>query len=137
MIESPIVLIVEDDASSSLLLGEILKRISDKYSAARNKPIESRILYAYNGIQAVRIAKARKIDIIFMDIRMNNVNGIEATGEIRKFDKNVIIIAQSALVENVDKQAAISAGCNDFMEKPYDIDLIDKLIQKYCTHVIF
>lgn len=94
---------------------------------------ESRELYfARNGKQAIELFKQNQdIKIILMDIKMPILNGIEATNEIRKFNKDVIIIAQTAYAMNYEKQKILNAGFNDYITKPIiDVDLIN-IINKY------
>jgi CheY-like chemotaxis protein len=66
-----------------------------------------------------------------MDIQMPEMNGHETTRQIRKFNPKVIIIAQTAYALTGDKEKAISAGCNDYLEKPIFGDQFTILIEKY------
>jgi CheY-like chemotaxis protein len=68
-----------------------------------------------------------------MDIQMPKMNGYQATREIRKFNKNVIIIAQTAFALTGDKDKAIEAGCNNYISKPIRQDELLSLIQLYFT----
>jgi len=89
---------------------------------------------AENGEVAVAKAKEHNYDAILMDMRMPVMDGLEATREIRKFNKSVPIICMSANVYKEDKLAAESSGMNDFIEKPLDKQDIEakllKLINK-------
>jgi nitrogen-specific signal transduction histidine kinase/DNA-binding response OmpR family regulator len=75
---------------------------------------------AENGRVAIEKIKSNHYDIVFMDIRMPVLDGIEATKEIRKFNKNVYIVCMSANVYREDMDAAELAGMNDFIEKPFE-----------------
>jgi len=66
-----------------------------------------------------------------MDIQMPDLNGYEATREIREFNEEVIIIAQTAYALTGDKVKALEAGCNDYIAKPVNKDDLYALIQKY------
>ena len=55
----------------------------------------------------------------------------EATREIRKFNKDVVILAQTAFALSGDKEKAIGVGCNDYISKPIDQSELDELIKKY------
>ena len=59
------------------------------------------------------------------------MDGYTATKEIRKFNKDVIIIAQTAYALIGDKEKAIEAGCNDYISKPIDQEILAEMIGKY------
>ncbi len=114
------ILIAEDD------------HISERLIAILVKPFSKEILISKTGIEAVEICHNNPdIDIVLMDIQMPEMNGYEAVGEIRQFNKNVIIIAQTAFGLNGERERAIDAGCNDYISKPIDLVLLKGLIQKY------
>lgn len=69
-----------------------------------------------------------KFDLILMDVMMPNMNGYEATREIRKFNRTVPIIAMTANAFAEDVQASIDAGMNDHLSKPINIDEVIKTI---------
>jgi CheY-like chemotaxis protein/nitrogen-specific signal transduction histidine kinase len=85
---------------------------------------------AENGEIAVKKAREHNYDAILMDMRMPVMDGLEATREIRKFNKTVPIICMSANVYKEDKLAAESAGMNDFIEKPLDKEDIESKLLK-------
>ena len=66
-----------------------------------------------------------------MDILMPVMNGHESTRQIRQFNKDVVIIAQTAFGLSGDKENAIEAGCNDYISKPINKNELLSLIQKY------
>ncbi|MFB9272892.1 GAF domain-containing protein [Lutibacter litoralis] len=101
------ILIAEDDEVSSELLSTIVGEFSNK------------ILIAKNGNEAVEICRNNPdIDVILMDIQMPEINGYEATRQIRQFNKKVIIIAQTAFGLAGDREKSLDAGCNDYITKP-------------------
>jgi len=101
------VLIVEDDETSEMLISNMLQKITRQ------------ILRAQTGKEAVEKCKKNPdIDLILMDIKMPVMNGYEATRQIRIFNKDVIIIAQTAFGLSGDKEKAIGVGCNDYIVKP-------------------
>ena len=59
------------------------------------------------------------------------MDGYEATHQIRQFNKDVIIIAQTAFALTGDKERALQAGCNDYISKPIDGNLLLAIIKKY------
>jgi CheY-like chemotaxis protein len=66
-----------------------------------------------------------------MDIQMPEMGGYEATRRIREFNKEVIIIAQTAFGLSGDREKAIEAGCNDYISKPISIAELLGLIENY------
>jgi CheY-like chemotaxis protein len=66
-----------------------------------------------------------------MDIMMPEMDGYEATRQIRQFNKDVIIIAQTAFSLSEEKEKAILSGCNDYIPKPININLLRSIIQKH------
>jgi CheY-like chemotaxis protein len=114
------ILIAEDDEASE----QFITRAIRKYS--------SKILNANTGVEAIAACRNNAdIDLILMDIRMPEMNGYEATRQIREFNKDVIIIAQTAYGLSGDRQKALNAGCNDHISKPINGEELMTLIQKY------
>ncbi len=93
-----------------------------------NRSLIIQMLHTYNiktveandGIQAVQIANEQKIDLCFMDLRMKQMNGIEAIGHIRQDGHEFPIIVVSANAFEKDKEDAIKAGANGFLAKPIE-----------------
>ena len=114
------ILIAEDDESSEKLLTEIIKKYCKEEIRVKN------------GIDAVETCRNNPdIDLILMDIQLPDMNGYEATREIRKFNKSVLIIAQTAYALTGDRELTLKAGCNDYISKPIDKRLLNEMIQKY------
>ena len=61
-----------------------------------------------------------EIGIILMDIKMEEMNGLEATQYIRSFNQEVVIIMQTGFVQDATREEAFAAGCDGFLEKPVD-----------------
>ena len=74
-----------------------------------------------------------KPDLILMDIKMPNLDGLEATKIIRELSATVPIIAQSAFAYEQDRKAAKEAGCNDFIAKPIADDKLKAMIHKWLS----
>lgn len=88
-----------------------------------------------NGIDAIRVFKENpRIAAILMDIKMPEMDGIEATKEIRKFNKNVPIIAQTAYAFSGDEEKALQAGCNDYIAKPVNSANLFSVLNRYLIH---
>jgi signal transduction histidine kinase/two-component SAPR family response regulator len=84
---------------------------------------------AYNGKEAVEKVKENYFDAILMDIRMPVLNGLEATKQIRQFDKKIPIIAYSANAYKKDVEESLAAGMNAHLAKPIDIDELFKVLE--------
>jgi PAS domain S-box-containing protein len=114
------VLIVEDDAISKLLITIAVK------------PYSKEILKVCTGIEAIEACRNNPdIDLVMMDINMPEMGGYEATKNIREFNKDLVIIAQTANGMQIDRDNAIAAGCTDYISKPINIIDLGALIQKY------
>lgn len=91
-----------------------------------------KLIRAKNGKEAIDLfIKHKNIDLILMDIKMPIMDGYEATQEIRKIDKSVPIIAQTAYAMQDDPQKAKQAGCNDYISKPIDKNEFINKINSY------
>ncbi len=114
------VLIAEDDRASQILLKELFRYFT------------SEILIAENGREAVDTCRQNPdVGLILMDIRMPLMNGYDASREIRNFNKDVVIIAQSAhMLSDNDVDLKIS-GCNGYISKPIRKAVITGLLEKY------
>jgi len=114
------ILIVEDDDLSEMLITNIVRDHFEKK------------LYAKTGSEAIEICRNNSdIDLILMDIKMPVMDGYEATRQIRTFNKEIIIIAQTAYSMPGDREKALEAGCNDYISKPYKRALMMKVINKW------
>jgi PAS domain S-box-containing protein len=112
------ILIVEDEESNYFLLERILKRTN------------ANVVWAKNGIDAISMANKGNIDLILMDIRMPVMDGYEATGEIRKFNQTIPVIAQTAYALKGERERSLAAGCNGYISKPIDTrDFLDTVIK--------
>ncbi|WP_111707828.1 response regulator [Lutibacter citreus] len=112
------ILIAEDDETSFFYLENVLEKVSNN------------IIRAKNGNEVVELAKNNPdIDVILMDIKMPFLNGFEATKEIRKFNKEVYIIAQSAYSQTSFRTKADEAGCNTYISKPIDNKKLLQIIE--------
>ncbi len=114
------ILIAEDDETSELLIERVVRNFS------RN------VLTAITGIEAIEVCRNNPdLDLVLMDVRMPGMNGYEATIQIRHFNKDVVIIAQTAYALIGDREKALEAGCNDYITKPLNHSLLLDMIHKY------
>ena len=114
------ILIAEDDRFSSLFISKIVEAYSRE------------ILHAKTGQEAVALCQAHPdIDLVLIDVRMPEMDGHEATRRIRAFNKEIIIIAQTAFGFSNDREQAIAAGCNDYLSKPIKPTALAVQLLKY------
>ncbi|MCK0158454.1 ATP-binding protein [Cellulophaga sp. F20128] len=100
-------LIVEDNKINQVITKKMLSK----------KEMTSDI--ANNGMEAIELAKTNRYDAILMDIHMPGISGVEATVEIRKFNKEIPIIALTAISLDDSVENFFEAGCNDIVTKPF------------------
>ena len=112
------ILVAEDVESNFLLLETILGKTYH-------------LLHAQNGREAVEMFQKEKPDLILMDLKMPEMDGIEATQLIRHQSQTIPIIALTAFAYEADKENALRAGCDDFLVKPVSISLLKKALEKY------
>ncbi len=114
------IIIAEDD--------EVSEKLIDSYIKIFGKEI----LKARTGVEVVEQCRSNPdIDLILMDIRMPVMDGYEAIRQIRKFNKEVIIIAQTAYGLTGDRDKSMDSGCNDYIAKPIKKIELQKMIVKY------
>jgi CheY-like chemotaxis protein/nitrogen-specific signal transduction histidine kinase len=115
---APLILVAEDEDNNFELVKVVL---SKRY----------RLIRAHNGIEAVTLCEDEHQNLILMDIRMPDMNGLDATRIIKEVNRNIPIIALSAYAFDENIKEAKEAGCDDFMAKPFRVeDLLDR-IQKF------
>ena len=90
-------------------------------------------------MEAVNMFVEINPDIILMDMKMPNLDGLDATKIIRELSPGVPIIALTAFAYDHDRKAALEAGCNDFLTKPFTQEklkeTIKKWVNKWLTHL--
>jgi CheY-like chemotaxis protein len=118
--EGKTILIAEDEESNYKFLELLLKGTGLK------------ILRASNGYQAIDLCKENKnIDLVLMDIKMPELNGLDATKEIKKLRTNLPVIAQTAYAMQNDEKISLEAGCDDYIAKPILKEKLFMLINKW------
>ncbi|WP_291102262.1 MULTISPECIES: response regulator [unclassified Flavobacterium] len=100
---------------------EVAKKINSKIELVQNEIIDKEL----------KLLKKINLDLVMTDINMPIMDGYEATRKICQFNKELIILAQTANGLSEDREKAIASGCTDYIAKPIKIDLLKSLIQKY------
>lgn len=116
----PVVLIAEDSVSNYMVLSRILKK-------------HFTILWALNGRDALDIVNRQHVDLVLMDIKMQEMDGLTALKKIRKNNKRLPVIIQTAYAYEENREMAKKAGCTDFIEKPIHTDILMQAVEKYIS----
>jgi CheY-like chemotaxis protein len=115
------ILIAEDEIDNYEFLKETLA------------PSKIKILWAKDGKQALLLCRSEEPDLVLMDIKMPVMDGYETTKNIRKFSKNLPIIAQTAFALPMDKEKFADAEFNDYITKPVNRYILLEIIDKYIS----
>lgn len=115
-LENKNILIAEDEENNFRYIEELLFDTKIK------------IFHAKNGKEAIEVFINHKIDLILMDIKMPIMDGFEATREIRKINKTVPIIAQTAF--SYKREECINSGFTDYITKPFKTNQLIQIITK-------
>lgn len=114
------ILIAEDEKNSAFFLKTLFKKYARE------------LIFAENGEQAVQMCREHSdLDIVLLDIKMPDMDGYTAARQIREFNKDLVIIAQTAFAMKGDREKAIEAGCNDYIAKPLKKDSLLAVVTKY------
>ena len=106
------ILVTDDDKNTRLLLKAVLE--SEGYT----------VYIAANGEEALTVMDQQHIDLVVLDIMMPKMDGYELCESIRSFEKELPIIFMTAKDDKVSKLTAYSIGVDDYVEKPFDMDIL-------------
>jgi CheY-like chemotaxis protein len=112
------ILVAEDEDSNYELVKIVLQK---RY----------RLLRAHNGIEAVNLNEDERPDLILMDIRMPEMNGLDATRIIKEINHETPVIALSAYAFEENIREAKMAGCDEFMAKPFRVENLIEVVKRY------
>ena len=117
------ILVAEDYDINRILIEELLS------------PYDITIVFAHDGQEAVEKSREHTFDMIFMDINMPNLNGVDATHIIRKTQKNIPIIALTANALEGDKEYYLSQGMSHYISKPIDPNILHNVLHLYSKNI--
>lgn len=120
------ILIVDDNQNNRMLLEAILEDYAEQ-----NDGVQFAIREASNGIEAVVLAEDEHYDLIFMDIMMPEMDGIEATYRIRQNNSKVMIVAVSAVDDATRQKEILQKGAEDYIAKPVNADIFHTRLNNY------
>jgi len=116
------ILIAEDNDVNMLIISQLISKMGFT------------VIKAANGREAFSIYKENQIDLMFMDIHMPQMDGIEATRKIRDYEngkKHTPIIALTADAMKGDKEKCLNAGMDDYIAKPFKREEIIEAIKRF------
>ncbi len=125
IMEKKIVLVVEDNHLNMKLVKTLLE--SNGYE----------VLGATEAATGIKLAKERNPSLILMDLQLPGMDGLEATRIIKndKKLKNIPVIAVTAFAMPCDREAAVKAGCDGYIQKPIDPDAFVEKVNVYLGKV--
>ncbi len=85
---------------------------------------------AFDGVDAVKVVRERSFDLIFMDIKMPNLNGVEALHEIKLIRPEVIVVMMTAYTKDALVSEAFKEGAYDVLYKPFEFKQIIALVEQ-------
>jgi PAS domain S-box-containing protein len=113
------ILIVEDDSTCYEFLAEVLSSTNCKHE------------HASSGPEALDMFKKGKYDLVLLDIQLPEIDGYQIAKIIRSSDTKIPIIAQTAHAMSDDRQKCLTAGCNDYISKPVQFEILLDTIYNY------
>ena len=121
MLNKMVILYIEDDPNNRLLVQRIL--VADGFE----------MLEASDAVSALALLKSSHPDLILIDINLPEVDGYTLTAQIRNLPglNSVPIIALTANVMRGDRERTLEAGCDGYIQKPIDVDLLPEQVRKY------
>ncbi len=117
----PTILYIEDNLENRILVRRVLQASGFK------------IVEAEDGMQGIQIAQDLTPDLILMDINLPEMDGYEVTARLKKLKhlKGVPIVAMTANVMKGDREKTLEAGCDGYIQKPIDVDLLPGQIRNF------
>ena len=116
------ILVVDDEKLMRTYLADNIPRFTDRFQVSG---------VAGDGLEAIELLRRQHFDVVITDIKMPEMNGIDALKEIRKFDQDIPIIMQSAYAFENDMEAARQAGSNGFVTKPINIKELKSVLSSF------
>lgn len=125
-IPDPLILVADDNPVNTLLVTSIISRLLP----------DARVKVANNGRIAVEMYREEQPDLIYMDIRMPEMSGYEATRQIRLIegDRRVPIIALTAGTVKGEKEKCLNIGMDDYITKPFVLETIGSSLKKWLNY---
>ena len=120
------ILVVDDNKNNRMILNLLLEDFMDE-----NNGVVFHVDEAVDGLEAVKMCDEKDYGMVFMDIMMPNMDGIEATKLIRQKHKKIMIIAVSAVDDTSKQKEILSNGAEDYISKPVNSDIFSRRTSNY------
>ncbi len=120
--QRPAILIAEDNSDNYKLYETVLQK-------------DYNLLHALNGREAVQLYKEYLPSLVLMDLKMPEMGGYEAAGEIRKLSDRVVIVAVTAFAFAEDEQRVYHSGFNDYITKPIRVGVLKEKVREFLSLV--
>ena len=119
--EQPLVLVVDDNEDNLALLAFLVEQLN------------CALLTAINGKTALDLAQQFQPMLILLDMMLPDMDGMEVVSRIRQnpLTKGIPVIAVTALARPEDREQMLSAGCNEYVSKPFFVDEMEALLYRY------
>jgi CheY-like chemotaxis protein len=90
------------------------------------------VILAVNGAEAYALAQEHP-DLILLDINLPDIDGLSLAQQLRAANITVPIVAITGDLMNYNREQALQAGCNEFLEKPFSLETLEKLLLQYAA----
>ncbi len=121
-VNRPTVMIIDDDKDNIIVVQAVLKDIY-------------RVPYAYDGQDAMEMIRKSPPDLVLLDMSLPGKSGFIVARELKQEDatRRIPLIALTALTMPGDRERILSAGCDDYIAKPYNIDHLKQKIEEWLS----
>lgn len=115
------ILYIEDNPDNRLLVRRVL--MAEGYTLEE----------AEDGVAGLKMAEAQPLDLVLIDINLPEIDGYEVTARLKQLPnmRGVPIVAMTANVMKGDREKTLAAGCDGYIQKPIDIDLLPTQIESF------
>jgi CheY-like chemotaxis protein len=117
-----LILIGEDEPDNQVIMQTVVESL-----------VGARAEVAADGLQVLASVERQRPRVILLDLMMPGLDGFQVTRQLKSdpATASIPIVAVSALARPDDREAALAAGCDNFLRKPFDLDELEALINRY------
>jgi two-component system cell cycle response regulator DivK len=116
------ILVVDDDPDNLLLLTHQVSLL-----------VDCSIVHATDGFTALSIARRVRPDLILLDVMLPDIDGFQVARSLKQdpLTREISVVAVTAMARSQDKELAIQAGCDGYLQKPYELESLEAVIYRY------